>query len=147
PAALAASLGSAAVALAAGSADCAGAGAVASWDRAPDGAFRPRAFFLAFRDDLPAAAAALLPSLPGWDAAAVAAALPFPAGPPRSLGVALDAPDTWTVYYKPAADRTPVASLEPTARFRAGAVEVGLFLEPTERAERAYARTARHALS
>jgi hypothetical protein len=108
---------------------------------------RSRAFFLAFRSDRAVEAEALLATLPGWSRDRVAAALPFPPGPPRSLGITLADPERWTVYYKPAGDDTPVASLEPAAVFRAGAVEVGLFLEPTDRAPRAFARTAHHALS
>ncbi|APR79828.1 Hypothetical protein A7982_05175 [Minicystis rosea] len=123
------------------------AGAVLCWERDASGAARPRAFFVATRGGADAAIEQCVADLPGWDGAAVAALLPFAPGPARSIGVALQGPEAWTVYFKPAGGDRPVASLEPLARFRAGDAEVGIFVAPNELVERAFARTGRHALS
>ena len=146
--ALAAPLGEPARHLAALAArDRASAGAVVSWDAKGGEAPRPRAFFIATPTGGNDRVARLLTRLPGWSAEAVASALPFAPGPARSIGVSLRETPAFTVYFKPRGSARPVASLEPAARFRAGASEVGVFLEPSRAADRAYLRTARHAIS
>lgn len=125
----------------------AAAGAVVSWDVTTDGAASPRAFFVAIRAGGDAVAARLAGSLPGWSAEAVAAELPFSPGPVRSIGVSLRGPLAHTVYFKPRGSTPLSAGLDPAARFRAGPSEVGIFLEPVGLAGRAYARTARYAIS
>lgn len=122
----------------------AAAGNVVSWDLA--GPPRPRAFFIATRRHAEGAVARLLDEIPGWSAD-TARALPFPPGPARSIGVSLAGEPSWTVYFKPRGAQLPVALLEPTLRCRAGAVEVGVFVEPDPDAPRAFLRTARHAIS
>jgi hypothetical protein len=119
------------------------AGAVASWD-VGEGPPSPRAFFLALAErSVPPWAAALA----GFDADAAERALPYRPGFPSTFGVAVDDLRRWTAYYKP--ERSPQASyrLEPSASFSDGVAEVGLFVEPVHRAERAYARTSAFAIS
>lgn len=121
------------------------AGGVLSFDI--DGhSVRPRAFFVALREPVGITSWRCVESLPGYDARAVEALVPFPAAPARSIGISLS-DGAWTVYCKPRQSSRAPEALEPAAVFRAGAVEVGLFVEPNERAPRAFCRTARHAIS
>lgn len=130
---------------AAARAEGADAGGVVSFDIEGD-ALRPRAFFVALREPVPGHTWACVRALPGWDEADVAALLPFPAAAPRSVGVALGGPE-WTVYHKPRGSMSAPESLEPAAIFSSGAGEVGVFVEPAERAGRAFRRTEQHAIS
>ena len=123
------------------------AGAVQSWDLDGRGVPHARAYFVAVRGRA-RAAEGLLTALPGWSEPAVARALPFARGDCRSVGVDLRRDRLrWTAYFKPEGAGVPLWSIEPVARYRAGAFEVAVFVEPTEHAERAFARTARHAIS
>lgn len=121
------------------------AGGVLSSD-AVDGTLRTRAFFVALREPPDETGWRFLQTLPGYDASAIASLLPFMPAPPRSVGIAPD-DDTWTLYFKPHGSGTAPEALEPTAVFRCGSGEVGVFVEPNERAERAFRRTARQAVS
>jgi hypothetical protein len=51
------------------------------------------------------------------------------------------------LYFKPEGTGRAPEALEPTAVFRGGDVEVGVFVEPTAHAARAFRRTAQHAVS
>lgn len=145
--ALAAPLGDGAASVAAAARrEGADAGGVLSFDVADDGRLLPRAYFVALREAPDAAGWECVRGLPGHDAAAIAALLPFAPAPARSLGVALNGP-AWTLYYKPRGSGRAPEALEPAAVFRAAAVEVGVFVEPTEHAPRAFRRTATHAIS
>lgn len=75
----------------------------------------------------------------------VAARLPFPAGPIRQVGWSPSG--VVTVYVKRRGAAAPVHALEPQAVFRAGDVEVGLVVEPSEGTPRAFLRTERHAIT
>jgi hypothetical protein len=121
---------------------------VASWDVSATGA-TPRAFFVALRDPSSARRDAwnCLQSLPRWDDNAMRATVPFATGAARSIGVSVNSDDAWTVYFKPRSCGRAPHVLEPAGVFRTSSVEVGLFVEPNESAQRAYVRTARHALS
>jgi hypothetical protein len=144
---LAEGLGTAAQQLAAAARrERADAGGVLSFDVEADGRLTPRAYFVALRESPQAAGWDCVRALPGYDAAAIDALLPFPPAPARSLGIALNGP-AWTLYYKPRGSGRAPEALEPAAVFRAAAVEVGIFVEPTEHAARAFRRTARHAVS
>jgi hypothetical protein len=121
------------------------AGAVVSWSVSAKAA-TPRAFFVATRAGAETAIERLVSSLPGWNGARVPELLGFAPGAARSIGVSLQDGATFTVYFKPRGV-APVARLEAAAQFRSGAVEVGLFIEPSELVERAFARSDRHALS
>jgi hypothetical protein len=121
------------------------AGGVLSFDVVA-GALRPRAFFVALREPPDEAGWRCVRSLPGYDPRTIESLLPFAPAPPRSLGVALDG-GAWTLYCKPRDSGRAPETLEPAAIFRLGNVEVGVFVEPTERAARAFRRTERHAVS
>lgn len=71
---------------------------------------------------------------------------PFEMGRITSVGIS-SKPARWTVYFKPAGHDVPQWSLEPIACFSDGQCELGVYLEPTTLAERAYARTERWAIS
>jgi hypothetical protein len=107
---------------------------------------QPRAFFVALREPPGGDAWQCVRSLPGYDRRTIAALLPFPPAAPRSVGVGLS-DTTWTLYFKPEGTGRAPEALEPTAVFRGGDVEVGVFVEPTAHAVRAFRRTAHHAVS
>jgi hypothetical protein len=130
---------------AAASAEGAVAGGVLSFDVRGRG-LEPRAFFVALRDPIEGRPWRCVEDLPGYDAEAIGALLPFAPAPPRSVGVSLQ-DESWTVYCKPLDSSRAPEALEPTAIFRANSVEVGIFVEPSERAARAFCRTERHAIS
>jgi hypothetical protein len=121
------------------------AGGVLSFD-VHEGTLRPRAFFVALREPMGVTAWCCVESLRGYQAHAVAALLPFAPAPPRSIGISLS-DDMWTLYFKPRDSSRAPDALEPVAIFRGNGVEVGLFVEPTEGAMRAFCRTERHAIS
>lgn len=122
------------------------AGAVVSYDVVRGEAPRPRAAFVALRDDSYEASETVLRELPGYSTRAVRASMPFEPGPPRSVGLSLRSTE-WTVYAKPLARARSLYRLEPCATFRAPGVEVGIFVEPITPAARSYGTTARHAVS
>ncbi len=103
-----------------------------------------RAVFAATRHQSHGALEAACAALTGQPFSALAAHFPFPVDTLRQLGWS---PRGVTLYAKPAGAAHPVHALEPAAVFRAGAVEVGLFIEPSEHTPRAYLRTRAHALS
>jgi hypothetical protein len=152
--ALAESLGERARSLAAAArSEGADAGAVLSYD-AVDGRLQARAFFVALREPHDAEGWRCVRSLPGYDERTIESLLPFAPAPPRSLGVSLasslaprPSSPQWTLYFKPRASGPAPEALEPVAIFRGGGVEVGVFVEPTEHAARAFRRTERHAIS
>src|SRR5262249_10622174 len=121
------------------------AGGVLSLDAAGV-ASHPRAFFVALREPPAGAMWRCVRSLPGYDWRAIEALLPFAPAAPRSLGLSLH-DGTWTLYCKPRDSGRAPEALEPAAVFRTGAIEVGVFIEATEHAPRAFRRTARHAVS
>jgi hypothetical protein len=121
------------------------AGGVLSFDVVA-ATLHPRAFFVALREPPCAEAWRCVRSLPGYDPAALESLLPFPAAPPRSVGVSLDG-GGWTLYCKPRDSGRAPQSLEPVAIYRSGDAEVGVFVEPTQHARRAFRRTERHAIS
>jgi hypothetical protein len=144
--ALAGELGPDAQALAAAArAERADAGGILSFD-VDGGRVRARAFFVALREPRADTGWHCVRSLPGYDPRCVEALLPFAPAPPRSVGVSLG-DGGWTLYYKPRDSSRAPEALEPAAVFRAGEVEVGVFVEPTEHAARAFRRTERHAVS
>ncbi len=104
------------------------------------GARHLRAIFATPRDG-----AGDLESLPGYDAQAARRAWPFEPGCLRSVGFSADG-TSWTAYAKPFEASAVVHAVEPAHIVRSANVELGLFLEPAS-AERAYARTDKHALS
>jgi hypothetical protein len=125
------------------------AGGVLSYDVVGND-LQARAFFVALREPRREWAWECILSLPGYDSATVESLLPFAPAPPRSLGISLTNPASallWTLYFKPRASGRAPEALEPTAIFRGGGVEVGVFVEPTEHAARAFRRTERHAVS
>lgn len=126
-------------------AEGADAGGVLSLD-AIGGTLRPRAFFVALREPPEDAEWRCVRSLPGYSRPIVESLLPFAPAPPRSIGVSLD-DGTWTLYCKPRDSGRAPQALEPAAIFRIGEAEVGVFVEPTQQAVRAFRRTARHAVS
>jgi hypothetical protein len=130
---------------AAARAERADAGGVLSYD-AGDGVLRARAFFVALREPAEGRQWRCVISLPGHDARVIDRLLPFAAAPPRSVGISL-ADDAWTLYCKPRHSGRAPEALEPVAIFRNDEAEVGVFVEPTEHAERAFRRTDRHAVS
>jgi hypothetical protein len=121
------------------------AGGVLSYDVA-DGELHARAFFVALREPPAGAEWQTVRSLPGYDRAAVESLLPFAPAPPRSVGVSLT-DDSWTLYCKPRDSGRAPEAIEPAAIFRVDDAEVGVFIEPTEHAARAFRRTERHAIS
>jgi hypothetical protein len=144
--ALANGLGARAEALAATArAEGADAGGVLSLD-AVGGALRPRAFFVALREPPDDAGWRCVRSLPGYSLPIVESLLPFAPAPPRSVGISLD-DGSWTLYCKPRDSGRAPQALEPAAIFRIGETEVGVFVEPTQQAARAFRRTERHAVS
>ena len=142
---LADGLGERARALAAAAvADAAVAGGVASFDvRGTE--LKPRAFFVALREPR-AGEWPFLRALPAYDSEAFADLFPFAPAPPRSVGVSLG-DRSWTLYCKPRHSGRAPEALEPAAIFRGGGGEVGVFVEPTESAARAFRRTERYAVS
>jgi hypothetical protein len=133
------------------------AGGVLSLD-AVGGGLQARAFFIALREPPAEESWRCVRSLPGYDPRAIESLLPFAPAPPRSLGISLAAPRPsslaprpspllWTLYFKPRSSGRAPEALEPVAIFRGGDVEVGVFVEPTEHAARAFRRTERHAVS
>ena len=144
--ALAAPYGSAARKLAAAARDeRADAGGVLSFD-VEASAPRPRAFFVALREPSGAAPWRCVQALPGYDPALIETLLPFAPAAPRSVGVSLGG-GAWTLYCKPRGSGRAPEALEPVAVFHGHGVEVGVFIEPTEHAARAFRRTERHAVS
>jgi hypothetical protein len=121
------------------------AGGVLSLD-VDEAGLSPRAFFVALREPAPQHTWQCVTALPGYDSGAIKRLLPFPPAPPRSVGISLG-DDSWTLYFKPVATMRAPQALEPTAIFRADKTEVGVFVEPTEHAARAFRRTDRHAVS
>lgn len=117
---------------------------VASLDLTPRGRV-PRAVFAAVHHGAQPAAERLMVALTGHRWAHVAEHLPFAPGPLRQLGWGVDG--SVTAYAKPAGTAAPVNALAPHAVFAAGAVEVGLYIEPSDRTPRAFSRTARQALT
>jgi len=88
-----------------------------------------------------------LERLPGWDTAAVAAALPFAPGVIKSVGWStLPGDDRWTVYVKPRGAAATTWRLDPSVCVATDDCEVAVFLEPTD-APRVYHRGRDHALS
>jgi len=126
-------------------AEGAAAGGVLSFDIIGS-TLQARAFFVALREPPVNTEWQCVQGLPGYDAHTVESLLPFDPAPPRSVGIAL-AGAAWTLYYKPRGSGRAPETLEPAAIFRAGGAEVGVFIEPTERALRAFRRTERHAIS
>lgn len=126
----------------------ASAGVVTSWDIPAHGEARARAFFVALRGDDERRNESILDRLPGWDAELVARALPFARGQCRSIGVDLRAPGRkWTAYFKQRGHGLALHALEPAARFGCRGHEIAVHVEPSEHTPRAYARTARWAIS
>jgi hypothetical protein len=130
---------------AAAGADGAAAGGVVSFD-VEGAALQPRAFFVALREPRGGGDWPFLRSLPGYNPRGFAALLPFAPAPPRSVGVSLG-DRSWTLYCKPRHSGRAPEALEPAAIFRGGGGEVGVFVEPTENAARAFRRTERYAVS
>lgn len=107
---------------------------------------RPRAFFLALRDD--GEAASVLRELPGWNDQVVSAALPFPRGRCRSIGVALgDSALQHTAYFKPKALGEPLWSIDSLFVCATEHCEIGVHVSPRELGNPAYVSTARHAIA
>jgi hypothetical protein len=125
--------------------ESADAGGVLSFD-VEAAAPRARAFFVALREPRGSAPWRCVEALPGYDAGLVESLLPFPPAAPRSVGISLSS-GRWTLYCKPRASGRAPEALEPTAVFCGDGVEVGVFIEPTEHAARAFRRTERHAVS
>lgn len=121
------------------------AGGVVCWD-VDESAAQPRAFFVAIRDDDARTWERLTDLLPGWDLREVDGALPFERGSMRSIGVGSHKAE-WTAYFKPRGVGTHLWSLEPVACYGMPGVEVGVFVEPNDRAARARERTPRFALN
>jgi hypothetical protein len=121
------------------------AGAVLSFD-VHEGVLTPRAFFVALREPDDRRWWRCARALPGCNVGTIDSLLPFAPAAPRSIGVSLSG-DAWTLYFKPRASRRAPEALEPSAVFRAGEAEVGVFVEPTEHAARAFRRTDLHAVS
>jgi hypothetical protein len=125
------------------------AGGLLSFD-AVGHVLQPRAFFVALREPPDGAGWRCVRSLPGYDPCALESLLPFAPAPPRSVGISLS-DGAWTLYCKPRDSGRAPEALEPVAIFRLGAAEgaaeVGVFVEPAERAAHAFSRTERHAVS
>ena len=121
--------------------ESADAGGVLSFDAA-DGALRPRAFFVPLREPPDGAGWRCVRSLPGYDVRTVESLLPFVPAPPRSVGISLG-DGAWTLYCKPRDSGRAPEAVEPAATFRGGNAEVGVFVESTEHAARAFSRTSR----
>ncbi len=125
--------------------DGASSGGVLSLDVHSDSVV-PRAFFVALREPPQATTWQCVEELPGYDTAEIDEILPFEPAAPRSIGISL-VDDRWTAYFKPSGSSRAPESLEPLAIFASDLGEVGLFVEPTAGAERAFRRTQRHAIS
>ena len=121
------------------------AGGVMCWD-VDESTARPRGFFVAIRDDDARTWEGLTDLLPGWNPHEVDAALPFERGSMRSIGVGSHKAE-WTAYFKPRGVGAHLWSLEPVACYGMPGVEVGVFVEPNDRAARARERTRRFALN
>ena len=130
---------------AAARAEGADAGGLLSLD-VEDRALRARAFFIALREPPDGTDWRCVRTLPGYDPLALAALMPFSPAPARSIGLSLS-DGAWTIYCKPRHSGRAPEALEPAAIFRAGDAEIGVYVEPTERAVRAFRRTERHAVS
>lgn len=104
-----------------------------------------RALFAAPAHDGAASAREALRALTGISWEALADRFPFAPGPLRQLGWSPSG--AVTVYAKRRGAAAPVHALSPVAVFRAGDVEVGLYVAPTADAPRAFVRTERHALT
>lgn len=107
-----------------------------------EGGPRPKAWFVGLRGS----AGAFAPSWPGSDRASIIEAAPFEPGRITSVGISSSSAPHWTVYFKPTGQALSW-SLEPVASFSDGTCEVGLYLEPSTPARRAYARTERWSIS
>jgi hypothetical protein len=122
------------------------AGAVECWDLALPPA--RRAWFVALRDGRSAEVDEVLSGLDGWSSTEVAEKLPFERGHCRSVGVpAIAQPAGWTAYFKARTHAAALWSLSPVASFGVAGDELCVYLAPARRAERAYARTDRWAVS
>ncbi|HYD50571.1 MAG TPA: hypothetical protein VEB21_19600 [Terriglobales bacterium] len=125
-------------------AEGAAAGAVMCFD-IDESSLRPRAYFVALREPASGWTWSSIATLPSFDPA-LRQSFPFDPAPPRSVGLSLR-DGSWTLYCKPRGSGSALHGLEPTAIFRADSSEVGLFVEPTAAALRAFRRTERHAIS
>ena len=125
--------------------DGADSGAVLSLDVGDDN-LTPRAFFVALKEPPPGLSWPCLATLPGYDSEEIAKVLPFSPAPPRSVGLSL-IDSRWTAYFKPRGSSRAPESLEPFAIFTFPGGEVGIFVEPSESAQRAFRRTDRYAVS
>lgn len=85
-------------------------------------------------------------ALPGWSDEAAARLAPFSLGYVTQVGWAAD-DSAWTIYFKPAGVPERFGALDAELAFRCADAELGIHLEPVERAPKAYARTSRHAVS
>ncbi len=120
------------------------AGIVQSFDVDHSNRLAPRAMFVApCGGQLPVD---VLATLPGWNDADFAAAIPYAWGQVRSVGFS-HAGSRWVVYVKPRHHAAELWSLEPEVCVRCQGGELGIYLAPHDSSERAYTRTARHALS
>ncbi len=117
------------------------AGAVSSLRVAP-GAPVTKAWFVAVTPD----DAEPTRGLPGWSDVAAAQLAPFSLGYVTQVGWAAD-DSSWTIYFKPAGVPERFGALDAELVFRCGDGELGIHLEPVARAPKAYARTARYAVS
>ncbi|MCZ7679078.1 MAG: hypothetical protein M5U28_10115 [Sandaracinaceae bacterium] len=117
---------------------------VASFDVLGEGAAL-RAVFAATPHGREGGAEAALLELTGVSWPSLEASFPYAPGPLRQLGWAPSG--EVTVYAKRRGAAPPVHALAPAAVFRAGEVEVGLYIEPRGDGVRAFVRTERHALS
>ena len=104
-----------------------------------------RAVFAATVHGREESAEAALSSLAGVTWSALEQSFPFVPGPLRQLGWSPNG--DVTAYAKRRGRAAPVHALAPIAVFRCGAVEVGLYVTPTEGAPRAFVRTDEHALT
>ncbi|MEY3013053.1 MAG: hypothetical protein RIT45_1788 [Pseudomonadota bacterium] len=120
------------------------AGVVQSLDVTEDGRVAGRAVFVAPSDAADAAVG--LASLPGWQAEAFAAQIPYRWEQVRSLGFSQDGA-AWVAYVKPLGQGVPLWSLEPAVCVRTPSGELGVFVAPVGGGERAYAVQGPHALS
>ncbi len=121
------------------------AGGVLSFDTGITG-LQPRAFFVALREPPTTEGWSCVRALPGCDRDTIEPLLPFAPAPPRSVGISL--PNRgWTLYFKPRDSGRAPSALEPVAIFEGGNCEVGIFLEPTHDAKRAFSRTEHHAVT
>ncbi len=106
------------------------------------------AFFVALRPASPSQLDRAFCYLPSFSWRALVAASPFPPASPRSIGISCREPDRWTAYVKPLDAAGPsLHALEPSARFRTGAAELGIYITPSGATARAYARVDGFAVS